>query len=164
MEAEGVVEVKRNKGIQISQVTSKDFKEIHAMRMVLEPMILSKACELRSSEDIARARKSLQKLAKQAQKSPKAYLQQNIEFHFLLYRVADMPILFSTIKRLRVRVHPYVYQSVSARRDSNENIAVHEEMLEGFISQDCDLAVEALKRDLDEAAEILLSTWDEQGY
>ena len=163
LEAEGVLNVKPNRGIQISQLSAKDFKEISLMRLNLESLALTEACIRRTEKDIASARKSLRIMKRKIKEGdPKEYMRQNVLFHYELYRAADMPILLRTIDTLRLRVHPYIYQSVTTSRDIANSYQVHADILEAVINRDVPSAVQSLKEDLQEVVDYLLSIWEEE--
>lgn len=163
LEAEGVLNVKPNRGIQISQLSAKDFKEISLMRLNLESLALTEACIRRTEKDIAGARKSLRIMKRKiTEGDPKEYMRQNVLFHYELYRAANMPILLRTIDTLRLRVHPYIYQSVTTSRDIANTYQVHADILEAVINRDAPSAVQSLKEDLQEVVEYLLSRWEEE--
>ena len=163
LEAEGVLNVRPNKGIQISQLSAKDFKEISLMRLNLESLALTEACSLRSEKHIAAARNSLAIMNRKIEENdPKEYMRQNVIFHYELYRAADMPILLRTIDTLRLRVHPYIYQSVTTSRDIANTYQVHADILAGVINRDASAAVLSLKEDLQEVMEYLLSSWENE--
>ena len=163
LEAEGVLNVKPNRGIQISQLSAKDFKENSLMRLNLESLALAEACMRRTEKDIASARKSLRIMKRKIKEGdPKEYMRQNVLFHYELYRAADMPILLRTIDTLRLRVHPYIYQSVTTSRDIANSYQVHADILEAVINRDVPSAVQPLKEDLQEVVDYLLSIWEEE--
>ena len=163
LEAEGVLNVKPNRGIQINQLSAKDFKEISLMRLNLESLALTEACIRRTEKDIASARKSLRIMKRKIKEGdPKEYMRQNVLFHYELYRAADMPILLRTIDTLRLRVHPYIYQSVTTSRDIANTYQVHADILEAVINRDAPSAVESLREDLQEVVDYLLSSWEEE--
>lgn len=163
LEAEGVLNVRPNRGIQISRLSAKDFKEISLMRLNLESLALDEACSRRTDKDIAGARKSLGIMKRKIKENdPKGYMRQNVIFHYELYQAADMPILLRTIDTLRLRVHPYIYQSVTTTRDIANTYQVHADILEGVIARDSLSAVQSLKEDLQEVAQYLLNSWDNE--
>jgi DNA-binding GntR family transcriptional regulator len=163
LEAEGVLHVKPNKGIQISQLSAKQFKEISLMRLNLESLALTEACERRTDKDIKAAQKSLDVMKRMIKEGDsKEYMRQNVIFHYKLYQAADMPILLRTIDTLRLRVHPYIYQSVTTSRDIASTYQVHVDILEGVIKQDAPAALKSLEADLQEVVDYLLNSWEKE--
>ncbi|NNK96694.1 MAG: GntR family transcriptional regulator [Desulfobacterales bacterium] len=163
LEAEGILHVKPNKGIQISQLSAKEFKEISMMRLNLESLALTEACSRRTDKHIAAARKVLKIMKRKIKENdPKEYMRQNVFFHYELYRAADMPFLLRTIDTLRLRVHPYIYQSVTTSRAIADTFQVHADILEGVKNRDAPAAVKSLREDLQEVTDYLLGVWEKQ--
>jgi len=82
----------------------------------------------------------------------------NRDFHFTVYRAANMPILLETIEKLWNRVSPYlhIYLQVSdhpqGSAEIRESITNHERVLRGMICQDPKEATEGIRSDIKAAS------------
>ena len=79
----------------------------------------------------------------------------NNEFHFTIYSFADSPLLLHIINLLWVRVSPYLFIQ-DARGDLSGSMSCHQEMYEAFVEKDANRLTEALRKDLEGAAEFII--------
>ena len=79
----------------------------------------------------------------------------NNQFHFKIYSFADSPLLLHIINLLWARVSPYLFIQ-DARGDLSGSMACHQEMYEAFVEKNPNRLTEALRKDLEKAAEFIV--------
>lgn len=155
LESERILVVKSNKRIEVNKLTPKEFDEVLNLRLLLESTAVAQACRCRSDKDVARVESILKAMEKHVGKNHKSYIQKNDQFHRAIYACAQSPLLLELIQRLLSRINPYVYLHAVHGRDLTSAINCHHEMFEGFAAGDADKAVAGLRRDLEEAAQVI---------
>jgi len=156
LESENILVVESNKRIQVNHLTSKEFKEVLNLRLLLESEAVDKACKNRPYKAISRVERILKAMEKHVGVNHKAYIKKNDEFHKTIYTYAESPLLIDLIQRLLARVNPYIYLYAINKRDLTSALRCHHDMLTGFANGDSKATIKALHRDLNGAAEWIL--------
>ncbi|NNK97203.1 MAG: GntR family transcriptional regulator [Desulfobacterales bacterium] len=156
LESENILVVESNKRIQVNHLTSKEFKEVLNLRLLLESEAVDKACKNRPAKAIPKVERILKAMQKHVGVNHKAYIKKNDEFHKTIYTYANSPLLIDLIQRLLARVNPYIYLYAINKRDLSSALGCHHDMLTGFAKGDSKKTIQALHRDLKGAAEWIL--------
>jgi DNA-binding GntR family transcriptional regulator len=159
LEAGGFVSIEKNKRIAVRELSSETLKEILEVRLILESVAIEKATKIRNEETISRLEELMKPL--QVAENEEKILEANKEFHFTIYRQANMPILMEVITWLWERVSPYLHILIRTEKDWNRDniIKIHAGMLEGMRHRNSAEVCKWLRLDLTEAAELILRTF-----
>ena len=157
LESENILIVESNKKIQVNQLTKKEFEEILDLRLLLESEAVTKACARRPKSAITKVDRILTAMKKHVGVNHKKYIKKNDQFHEAIYSYSKSPLLMELIQRLLARVNPYIYLYAIHGRDLSSAINCHDDMFTGFSEGNAERTVEALHRDLKDAATVILS-------
>jgi len=159
LEARNFVKVEPKKGVRVSELSEKNLKEILAIRLLLELEAASKGT-LRSNEGtLQRLRKiNSQYTDAQAKNDADEALRINEEFHFTIYRQAQMPILFSMIQNLWNQVSPYYHIMFRQTlfHDPKTGSISHRKIIEGMAEKDPLKVSKWLKTDLVDSTDFVI--------
>lgn len=155
LESERVVVIERNKMVRVNMLTAKDLNEVLAIRLFLESRLASKACEKRE-ESILPILSSLVTEMNTHAGDSRTFLSKNSEFHFAIYRAADMPIHFQIINNLWARMGPYLSLQAKEITAVTQSRLHHRHMVDALASKDVRGLVAALRHDLEDAAHFIM--------
>jgi DNA-binding GntR family transcriptional regulator len=154
LESEKVIVIESNKSIRVNSLTAKEFEEAFRLRLLLESVAAERSCELRPDNALPKLKNILESLRASVDK-PKRYLNKNSQFHLTTYSYADSPILLQFITGLWTRIGPYLFMHVSII-DLSSTIIHHQEMFEALAERNKEKMVDALHRDLEGAAKVII--------
>ncbi len=152
LDSEKIVVIQNNRSSRINELTQSEFDEILQIRLNIETVAAKKACELRTESDVH----SIEKIIGEMQKTGdnlKQYIRKNRELHFGIYELANSPILLNIIDGLWARVGPYFNLQIFAKKELDEFLISHIKMCEALKNKDKVKMAQALKNDLNRAAE-----------
>jgi DNA-binding GntR family transcriptional regulator len=165
LEAEGLVSL-RNRQIVINRLSREEMREIYTIRGELESFALRQAAPtLKDNEGLLVDLERLIEDMDTFEHSPEEWRTANEEFHWTIYRAAEMPRLESIINLLWVAVEPYLRLYVSTARSFRTAQDQHRKILEHVRRGETDEAVEVMREHLAETKELLargLGAEDEQ--
>lgn len=147
LERDKAVVVKRNRQIQVNQLTLPEFDELLELRLMLECRAAEEACAKRPDSAPAALQASLEAMWRSIPDS-KEFLQRNHEYHMLTYSYGGMKNLVEMIESLWTRVGPYIYLTSISREDMHRSMKFHTMMLEALTAGDARAMSEALRLDL----------------
>lgn len=151
LEARNFVKVQPKKGVTVSELSEKNLKEILEIRLLLELEAAIKAT-LRSNKDTLQRLRKINSHYTDAQTKNDAdeALRINEEFHFTIYRQAQMPILFSMIQNLWNQVSPYYHIMFRQTlfHDPKTGSISHKKIIEGMAEKNPLKVSKWLKEDL----------------
>lgn len=154
LEAGNFITSQKNRRIVIKELSKDDLNELLQIRLKLECMAASKAMKNFTDEMITELERLLSEV--KVANDPEDFLQKNMEFHYTLYRNANMPILQETIENLWARLSPYLHIYVAEVPNYKAlKIQYHEGMLEGVRKRDAHKVCKWLTLDLKKAAELV---------
>lgn len=161
LEAGGFVNIEKNKRIVVKELSLDTLKEILEIRLILESVAIEKAAPIRSEEAMSRLEEIMPHF--HVAENEEVLLGANKEFHFTIYRQANMPVLMEVITWLWERVSPYLHILIRTEKDWNRDsiIRIHSGMLEGMRRKDAAEVCKWLRLDLTEAADLLLKTLEQ---
>ncbi len=159
--AEGALEVLPNRAIRIPVMTKARVREILQLRLMLEGLAVEQAATRIEPAVIAQ----LQELndafmleMRRREDSAKLF-RVNKEFHFTIYRAAEMPVLLEIIENMWLRIGPFLHFSLGVRgREAARKYAPesHKRMIRAMRQRDGKLGRAALASDLGGAVELML--------
>jgi DNA-binding GntR family transcriptional regulator len=156
LESEKIIVVESNKRIRVNSLTGKEMEEALHLRVMLESVAAERACDLMAESDIPKLRRLVENM-EASRERPKIFMRRNTQFHFMIYSLADSPLLLEMIERLWARVGPYVYSYVIGKQDLSRSMASHWEIFEGLAAKDKKRIVKGLREDLEIAGKIIIS-------
>ena len=106
--AENALELQPNKSFKVPILTLERFEEVRRIRCALEPMAAELACPKISQRDLKDLETLVAKMDKSIErKEVGRYTQYNEQFHFLIYKNANAPLLLNMIRDLWIQVAPF---------------------------------------------------------
>jgi DNA-binding GntR family transcriptional regulator len=156
LESQKVIVVQSNKSVRVNELTGEQMEEALRLRILLETMAAERSCRLRPDSAVPAVQALLEGMKNAAGKRPKIYMRKNTEFHFAIYSYSRSPLLLEIVGWLWARVGPYVYRDAVKKRDVGYAMKCHQEMFEGFAERDQQKLADALRRDLEAAAQTII--------
>lgn len=151
--AEGALKLTSSRTLQVRKLTTDDFDEITAVRMINEGMAAERAAQRITDEGIARVRQLHADLAEAARSGETdSYLAANAAFHGGIYRAAKWPLLMGIIKRLWLTVGPSIRSSVPDHMHMETSMGFHDEALAALEARDAAAVRAAIVGDIETAA------------
>lgn len=155
LESERIVSITRNKEVCVRRLGKEEMKELTRIRLNLEILVARRACELRPNGAVLETRGNLELLWKSLE-NPKAYLLCNSKFHLSMYAYAKLPLHLEIIENLWARVSPYISIHLQRTENISKTMSFHEKMSESFRRKDAKSYCAAIRRDIIEAAEVII--------
>ena len=155
LKAEGLVTFMPKRGAVVSALSKDEVEEIFTMRIALETVAMKRAISRLSAADFIRAKSVLEILDNESDVWQLSEL--NWEFHEILYKAAQMPILLSTIKGLHNNVIRYLIIYLDLLSAAERSQKEHWELLQACREQDISNAVKILDNHLHRASDHVVS-------
>ena len=154
LEARNFLTVQPKKGATVNALSEKNLKEILEIRLLLELPAARKAA-IASTQDTVETIKRLnrQYISGQQKNDADMALSANREFHFTIYRGANMPILLAMIQNLWDQVSPYYHLMFRQTlfQDPHTGTAYHKKIIQGMAANDPRKVIKWLETDLSES-------------
>jgi DNA-binding GntR family transcriptional regulator len=154
LECERVVVRRNNRDYRINTLSPAQFEEIYNIRRIVEPTLVEQACLNHTDAAVAEVAKALHHMQESA-RNVKRYIFYNHEFHFSIYRQANMPILLEIVNGLWSRLGPYLSLNVKPE-DIESTYQTHIDMLAAFRERDPKGCKNCLLLDMDYSHAYLL--------
>ena len=163
LEVGGFLAKEKMRGYVVNQLAPDDLTEITRIRLLLEGLA-AKTASLQRAEEILDHLRTVNSDYQDAltKNDVETALRINRDFHFTVYRAANMPILLETIEKLWNRVSPYlhIYLQISdhpqGSAEIRESITNHESVLRGMICQNPIEAAEGIRNDIRAGSRVVL--------
>jgi DNA-binding GntR family transcriptional regulator len=166
--AEQALVVRPNRTVIVPRLTAERFNEIRHIRVALEGMMTGEAARKIAPADIERLSKAYEAMdAAVAKEQVPVYLSKNQEFHFTIYRAAQMPSALRLVENLWMQVGP-VLNFLLARENARPSLYLsrsdgvfqkyHRAALVALRRRDAAAARQSIADDINEAADFLLTT------
>ncbi len=160
LEARNFLTVQPKKGTLVNELSERKLKEILEIRLLLELSAARKAA-LAATKDTVESIEQLNSRYVFAQKENDAdrALSANREFHFTIYRGANMPLLLSMIQDLWDKVSPYYHLMFRQTlfHDPHTGSAYHQKIIDGMAENDPHKVSRWLKVDLSESTDFVMN-------
>lgn len=159
--AEGALELLPNRAIRVPLMTRTRVQEILRIRLALEGLAVEEAAKVIQPETIdhLEALNGAFRENMQTSEDTGRQFRANKEFHFTIYRAAEMPMLMGMIEKLWVQVGPFLHFSLGVRhREEGSKYApeCHDRLIQALRRRDGKAGYEALAGDLRGAVDLML--------
>jgi DNA-binding GntR family transcriptional regulator len=156
----GVITLQKKKSAVVNTLSEEDLMEIQQIRINLETMAVEMACRLIDSRTLD----DLQVLHQAYLEAFRVFkvdevLRLNREFHFTIYAVTRMQRLLNIINGLWDQISPY-YHILLRKKErlyTEKHADTHGQLLERLKQRDVEGSVQALRADLQNAAELIIT-------
>jgi DNA-binding GntR family transcriptional regulator len=149
-EATGFIVSQKKKGTIVRGLSEDDLKEITTIRLALETLVARLACSVSTVETLNHLKALMKKYV--STNNGDEFLKINRQFHYAIYRDANMPMLQQLIVQLSDRISPYCHLYILTAGDLDAqrkpSIKYHQGMLDGMLTKDPNEVVKWLKLDL----------------
>jgi DNA-binding GntR family transcriptional regulator len=158
--AEGALEVLPNRAIRVPVMTKARVNEILGIRLMLEGEAVEEAARRIQPESIKRLEQLNDAMNAEIQTSDESrdLFQANKEFHFTIYRAAEMPVLLEVIENLWLRIGPFLHFALGVRGRSGSIKYVpdcHYRLIRAMVERNGAAGRDALEGDLRGAVELM---------
>ena len=159
--AEGALEVLPNRAIRVPIATKAGVREILKVRLTLEGLAVEEAAARIQPSVVAHLEElnaAFSHEMRNLEDSTRPF-RINKEFHFTIYRAAEMPVLLGIIENMWLRIGPFLHFSLGVRgREATRKFAPdsHQDMIRAMRNRDGALGRTALESDLAGAADLIL--------
>lgn len=160
--AEGALEVLPNRSIRVPLMTKARFAEMRKIRIALEGLAVEEATRLIEApviECLERLNTAFTEEMQTRDNDPGRLFRANKEFHFTIYRAAQMPSVVTMIESLWLRIGPILHFSLGYRgREATSKFAphYHTQMLDGLRQGDPGMVRDGLMSDITDAGDLIL--------
>jgi DNA-binding GntR family transcriptional regulator len=154
--AEQALQMLPNRTVVVPLLQRDRFEEITKVRLRLEGLAAAEAVNRisgREVEALGTHEKAMN--AAIAKKQFKVYLLHNEQFHFTIYKAAQMPFMLQMIEAAWMQIGPWLNMLVTEGRFREAANACHAEIITFMIAKDAKGAARAVQRDISEAAAYL---------
>ncbi|MBW2618634.1 MAG: FCD domain-containing protein [Deltaproteobacteria bacterium] len=134
LEASGFIRRPDKKGYTVNELSTEDLQEIIKLRIVLDTMAAEEACRSHSQETPKRLAEVIERWEQAPRDDIDNFIALHREFHYTIYRGANMPILLQMIDYLWNRSSPYLSLRLkeSEPKMFTEAIEFHRNVLKGL--------------------------------
>jgi DNA-binding GntR family transcriptional regulator len=166
LQAGGFISAVKKSAAVVMELSRENLEETLEIRITIESMAARKAAVICSDSFIQRLGSLHQEFVKAIRSHDvEKTLKVNRQFHFAMYREANMPILMEIIESLWNRIIPYFnillrVMSEAGNPLSQESSKYHEAMLIAMKNHDPEAVTRLLKVDLTEAYKIVYDLFD----
>jgi len=157
------IELVNSRAFRVPIMTLKRFTEIRDIRLKLEGMAVQEAARKIGQDHLDEVRRVGNVFADECDRETpnrSLLIQSNQEFHFLIYRAADMPVLMRLIEGLWTQIGPVLNLDIaegSARITNKVPVKHHNALVLALEQRDPSLAATALATDICAAGEHILN-------
>lgn len=144
LEAEGLVIREKYRGAVVPKLSGREIEEIYELRAMIEPYLLRHAianitpAQIQQLQEIITTSRQLRDMTKWAGL--------NLDFHRMLYAVADKPLAMQVLDNLLMRADRYLkMQRFLSSQTQEESDEQHQRILDLVAKGDADRAVAALE-------------------
>jgi DNA-binding GntR family transcriptional regulator len=154
LQSEGLVSYQANRGATVTALSADEIEEIYEIRAILETAAIRRAAPRLTEEVLAEAGRTLEAAERATESSVWGAL--DVDFHHLIYDLADRPRMDELITSLLRRVDRYwtLHGLMLKHRDAFDR--EHRAILAALRRRDGDAAAEVLERHLTGAAQLLI--------
>ena len=127
--AEGALELRPNRTVVVPVLSAREFDEVTDLRCHVEGLAAEQAVDYFKPEHIQEL-KAFDAMMRKAAKSGDidAYVTNNFQFHFVMYKLGATPFVLSIIESLWVRIGPLIRMSIN-ETGFDDSAKVHAEMI-----------------------------------
>lgn len=159
LESDGALASRSKSAFYVNDPDQDEYKQILELRLATEGLAIRKAAMVAKPADLENIRQlgdAYQKILRSGGSNLALSLVPNFRFHFAIYRLSRSPILVKVIETTWLRIGPALHQYMQHVRDVEPGLNTHDEMIRALERNDPDAAESALRKDLTDAAELIL--------
>ncbi|WP_157020330.1 GntR family transcriptional regulator [Mesorhizobium xinjiangense] len=150
--AEGLVELRRNRGAVVATPSWEEARDLFDMRISLERIVVSRLAGNLSRQRVAQLKAHLEKEKKAQGGSEAISIRLATEFHVLLAEMTGSPVLIRYVREVCLRCG--LTLALYARPHSSDcAVSEHMELLDALVSGDAERAVRVMEDHLESVAE-----------
>ncbi len=138
LEAEGLVEFHRNRGVVVTSVSDPELAQIFEVRAILESSAIKLSIPNMREETLARALEFCETFARETDVARWSEL--NWQFHSCLYEDAERPFLVSTIRSVNDRLERFLRIQLALSQGKEIADREHREILDACRARDVERA------------------------
>lgn len=160
----GLVTLIPRKGAVVNDVSSeKDLFEIYNLRAILEGMSIRLACPNMNEEQINKLESVNEEIILLEGTADEEYFQElNLEFHSIIWKLADSPRLIGMLKSLYYASRGYRYISVKLPGRLDAIVSEHKAIIDALRKKDALLAEKIIKDHYENTLEWLVRSHKEK--
>lgn len=155
--AENALQLTVGRTVYISMMDRNRFLDILRARLILEPDLALRATDLMTDQEIAAMAESNERMqASVDDDNPRRYLANNYNFHFMLYRAAQSPVILPIVRSIWMQVGPFLnflFRTHGVARAKGH----HANVLRALRRRDPSSVADAIRSDISDAADIIIS-------
>lgn len=155
LEAQGLVESERYKGVVVASLSLDQITEIFQFRAMVEPAVIEMAVPLMREESLTRAQEYCDAFG--AETDPLRWGDLNRLFHSALYLDCDKPYYLSVVDKTNDLVERYVRLVLYLTQGMRNAIAEHQAILDACKARKPRLAAELTRKHIDTAGKTLVT-------
>ena len=156
--AEGALMPGVSQGALVPTLNRRMYREISDCRILLEGNLASKSASNFKEKDIIGINKTLTKMIVATDKKNFSdILKYNSEFHFKIYKKANMPIILSIIENLWLKIGPTLNLLRPFYQETRQGINFHLEFIEAVKKKNSQKAKKYITEDISLATKHILS-------
>lgn len=145
------------KSVKVPELTEAQLLELRAIRLELESFATRRAVPLATPALVETLREiHAQLMESRRQQAMAPVLARNFDFHFTLYRAAQMPQLVSMIENLWVQTASYLSYVYTPPFPTLPGRHPHEAIIEAVQARDVEAALREIRRDIEGHGEYLM--------
>lgn len=149
--AEKAVTTLDNRRIVVPELSLNDINDIYFLRFELETELARRAAKFIEKKQIDRLTDIDANIDQALEGGDvELYLERNNQFHFMIYDIANSPVLFDTARSLWIRIGPSL-RRVCGRYGTANLPDKHNELLQAFRAGDGRTASKAMRGDLQQS-------------
>lgn len=155
LEAEGFVEFSANRGAVVKSISAAEVREAFLIRIPLETLAVTEAIPRLTEPDFKELNRYLERM--EAEKDVSTWLAINQEFHFALYRRAELPRLYQVITLLWTMTRPYLAIFAARRQDLSKDQEEHRGLVEACRAGESRKAAKIIEKHLSDTRDAILA-------
>lgn len=145
----GMVEIIRNRGFRVPELTAHDLDEIFQLRTMLEAPAIAEVAQVITSEDIPAFRTLAEQITAAAREGDlTAFLDRDRQFHLGLLDVLGNRRLVTMVAQLRDQARMQGLQKLADQGELTESGQEHIDIIDAIEARDADRAAELMRKHL----------------
>jgi DNA-binding GntR family transcriptional regulator len=163
LEVERLVDSVPNKGARVAPVSLKDVQDVYATRVLLEVEALRRAWPRLDEAAVAEIRELREAMVERVRRDDPRFYDLHRKVHFGLYERSGSPWLVHVIEIVWSHTERYRRLAAKLRNFVDEGADLHGVVLDAIAAGHVEKATEALRRDLERTANLIVEAYEESG-
>lgn len=146
LSSESVLEIMPNRGFRVPVLQIETFRELLTLRIRLEEMAGAHAAVLAKHVEIEHVAQLYEDMVAAQKYSIDEALRIHRQFHFAIYKLANMPVMMEFIDQLWLRMGPHIYSSL--KQMWAMDVVRHREIVAALRARDSVGVAQAIRDDI----------------